>query len=341
LRVDRGFDDSQHDKHSTFEVSVGGELLLNDSHEFRILSIDGGGVKGVFPAAFLAELERSLSEPIHRYFDLIAGTSTGAIIALGLGLGLSAAQITNFYQKHGAQIFPGRVWSAPNRCFRWFFGSKYSAQPLSTALKEAFKESTIGDSKVRLLIPSFNVNNGEIHIYKTRHHERFRMDARVSMVDVALATTAAPTYFPAHRGAGGALYIDGGLWANNPVGNAVVEAISWLGKKSENISVLSLGCTQFPSSFVRSKGATSWARDAIEVALRGQSGGSLGIAYSLVGHNKVVRVNPEVPENKFALDKASAIPELTQLAYLEARKASSDLIPRFFSNTARSFVPLP
>jgi predicted acylesterase/phospholipase RssA len=313
----------------------------NPDREFRILSIDGGGIKGVFPAAFLAELEKSLREPIYRYFDLIAGTSTGGIIALGLGLGLTANAITTFYENYGPSIFSDAFLSAPVRLFRRVFSSKYSADALRIALEHEFKGCNLADSKVRLLIPSFNVNNGEIHIYKTRHHERFRTDFRVSMVDVALATTAAPTYFPTHKGAGQALYIDGGLWANNPVGNAVVEAVSWLGISPVRIRVLSLGCTQFPASLTGLRGGKDWMRKALEVALRGQSGGSLGIAYSLVSHERVIRINPAVPANKFKLDKAETIPELAAYGYLEARKASSDLIPRFFSEPAQPFVPLP
>lgn len=312
-----------------------------DASGFRILSIDGGGIKGVFPAAFLTEVEKNLPKPIYRYFDLVAGTSTGAIIALGLGLGLTAGQITAFYEEHGPSIFPGQLLSAPKQWLNRILSSKYSAEPLQKALSAVFEDATLGESKVRLLIPSFNVNTGEIHIYKTRHHERFRTDFRVPMVDVALATTAAPTYFPAHKGAGGALYIDGGLWANNPIGNAVVEAITWLGKKPEQLSVLSLGCTQFPSSFTEVKGGKDWIWNALEVALRGQSGGSLGIAYSLIGHHRVVRVNPAVPERKFAMDKASSISELAAFGYLEARKACSELVPTFFANTAEPFVPTP
>ncbi len=316
------------------------EVRVDDPPKCRILSIDGGGIKGVFPAAFLAELEKSLDAPIHSYFDLIAGTSTGAVIALGLGLGLTAAEITHFYQQHGTKIFPARPLSAPRRLLGRLFSSKNSAEPLRAALYAVFKGSVLGDSKVRLLIPSFNANSGEIHIYKTRHHHRFLTDFRVPMVDVALATTAAPTYFPAHRGAGGAIYIDGGLWANNPVGNAVVEALSWLDRKPEDVDVLSLGCTQFPKSYADQRGVKDWARRAIEVALRGQSGGSLGIAYSLLGHERVARVNPMVPESTFKLDKASAIPELSELGYLEARKECAELIPRFFTKKAEPFVPI-
>jgi len=120
------------------------QALRNDAQEFRILSIDGGGIKGVFPAAFLAELENSLSDPIYRYFDLIAGTSTGGIIALGLGLGLTAAEITTFYENYGTYIFPAPALSAPKRLLRQLLSSKYSAQPLQIALDAVFKDSTLG-----------------------------------------------------------------------------------------------------------------------------------------------------------------------------------------------------
>jgi predicted acylesterase/phospholipase RssA len=300
----------------------------------RILSIDGGGIKGVFPAAFLSEIEKSIKSPLHRYFDLIAGTSTGGIIALGLGLGLSATRILKFYEQHGTRIFAN-----PKGRIQRIFRPKYSSAALRGALEEVFQGAKLGDSKIRLLIPSFNANSGEIHIYKTRHHERFMTDFRVPMVDIALAATAAPTYFPAHKGAGGAMYIDGGLWANNPVGNAVVEAITWLGRSPQDVDVLSLGCTQFLASFADLNGQKDWAYSFVEAALRGQSGGSLGTAYSILGHERVVRINPAAPE--IALDATESVGELAAYGYLEARKASSDLLPRFFGVEADEFVPVP
>src|SRR5579862_5207114 len=113
--------------------------------QFRILSIDGGGIKGVFPAAFLAEIEKSIAAPLYRYFDLIAGTSTGGIIALGLGLGMTAAQITEFYKTYGPAIF-----RAPRSLLRRFFAAKYSPEPLRSALEVVFGHLELGDSKVRL-----------------------------------------------------------------------------------------------------------------------------------------------------------------------------------------------
>ncbi|HTE91351.1 MAG TPA: patatin-like phospholipase family protein, partial [Terriglobales bacterium] len=129
---------------------------------FRILSIDGGGIKGVFPAAFLASIEETLGGmPVSSFFDLIAGTSTGGIIALALGLGLRANEVLEFYIRYGPSIFP--------RTSPWWVlrPTKYDAEPLRTALGEIFGSRLLGASKYRLLIPSFNATTGRIHIFKT------------------------------------------------------------------------------------------------------------------------------------------------------------------------------
>jgi uncharacterized protein len=101
----------------------------------RILVIDGGGIKGVFPASFLARVEESLSQKVAEYFDLIVGTSTGGIIALALGLGLSGNQILAFYEEHGPNIFYG---NRQFRAWRRWFRAKYDPRPLRTALEQVF-----------------------------------------------------------------------------------------------------------------------------------------------------------------------------------------------------------
>lgn len=111
---------------------------------FRILSIDGGGIKGVFPASFLAALRADLPCPIADYFDLIAGTSTGGIIAIGLGLGLSAEELLEFYKAEGPAIFPP---SAASGWIRHWFVSKYRPEPLREALQKAIGGKILGDSK--------------------------------------------------------------------------------------------------------------------------------------------------------------------------------------------------
>ena len=122
----------------------------------RILAIDGGGIKGVFPASFLATVEDSIGDNVANYFDLIVGTSTGGIIALGLGLGLSAKEILAFYEESGPLIFGG------NRLLRWlrcFSTTKYNRGPLKKALKDRFGDKKLGDSTKRLVIPLFEYRN--------------------------------------------------------------------------------------------------------------------------------------------------------------------------------------
>src|SRR5690606_373728 len=101
----------------------------------RILAIDGGGVKGVFPAAFLAALEEETGRPAAAHFDLIAGTSTGGIIALALGLGLSAREIVDFYRRYGPEIFRGQRLL---RRLRQIAIAKYTHEPLKTHLEAHF-----------------------------------------------------------------------------------------------------------------------------------------------------------------------------------------------------------
>src|SRR5260221_14348328 len=117
----------------------------------RILTIDGGGIKGVFPAAFLATLEDEIGKPIADYFDLIAGTSTGGIIAIGLGLGMTAKELLHLYRETGGRIFRRRRFGA--RAIG-LFRAKYTNAALRTALVGAFGERYLGESKTRLLIPS-------------------------------------------------------------------------------------------------------------------------------------------------------------------------------------------
>ena len=306
---------------------------------FRILSIDGGGVKGTFPVAFLAALQADLSRPIGNYFDLIAGTSTGGIIAIGLGLGLGVQELLDFYKAEGPRIFPP---SAAAGWMRHWFSTKYQPGPLREALVRAFGGKVLGDSKHRLLIPALNAANGKIYIYKTRHHPKLETDWRVAAVEVALSTSAAPSYFPIHRSTINVPFIDGGIWANNPTGLAVVEAISLLQRPSSEIRVLSLGCTYCPVD-LRPKftGKLGWANKAIEAAMSGQSGESMGTAYMIAGHPNVKRVDPPVEKGFAGLDKASAIADLEGLGYSEARQWRPELKPVFFAEPAPRFEPVP
>jgi hypothetical protein len=308
----------------------------------RILTIDGGGIKGVFPAAFLAELEDRLGEPIVDYFDLIAGTSTGGIIALGLGLGLTAKEILELYEKNGRRIFP----QAHGFAFQGIFRAKYAKAALPEVLREAFGQRLLGESRARLLIPSLNLASERVHIYKTSHHIGLIKDYTLSAVDVALATVAAPTYFPIHLSPEGVPFIDGSVWARNPMGLAVIEGIGILGWPRESIRLLSLGCTATRlevswSSWKKhtSLGAAFWAARLADVFMTAQSSSAVVTAHVLLGAENVFRVDPDMSQHRFTLDGVRHMPLLHQLGRSEASKAFATLAPVFLHGKAAAFVP--
>jgi len=306
----------------------------------RILSIDGGGIKGVVPAAFLAQLEEALGESVTHFFDLIAGTSTGGIIALGLGLGMSAVDILRFYERLGPAVFAGNRLGGALRRIGF---AKYHSEPLRRALEATFGEKTLGESRSRLVIPALNLETGEVHLYKTAHHPRFEVDYKERAVEVALATAAAPTYFPAHRSAKGIPLIDGGVWANNPTGLAVVEAVGVLNWPRDSTWVLSLGCVTEPLrvGLARSLplGLGYWAMKVTDVFMTAQSFSSLGTAYVLIGHEHVLRVSPTIDRGRFSLDSAKEIPSLRGLGASEARKALPRVRELFCQTHVEPFVP--
>src|SRR3981081_778128 len=117
----------------------------------RILTIDGGGIKGVFPASFLATLEDEIGGPVADHFDFIAGTSTGGTLAVGLGPGPPANELLHFYREAGAKIFHRRRFNARMLSL---FRAKYTNAPLRQVLTEAFAEPYLGESRTRLLLTS-------------------------------------------------------------------------------------------------------------------------------------------------------------------------------------------
>jgi patatin-like phospholipase/acyl hydrolase len=148
------------------------------NERFRVLSIDGGGIKGLFPATVLAELERRYlgGGSIAGYFDLVAGTSTGGIIALGLGAGLTAAKMANLYLTRGPEVFPRPSDTAWGRALSWWRGTRnyvlydYEREPLESLLTSALGDKLLGDSTVPLCIPAFEGKHSEVFVFKTPHH---------------------------------------------------------------------------------------------------------------------------------------------------------------------------
>jgi hypothetical protein len=306
----------------------------------RILTIDGGGIKGVFPAAFLATLEEAIGAPIADYFDLIAGTSTGGIIALGLGLGMSAAEILRMYRETAGRIFPRRGRAAS---VLGLFRAKYTNTALREVLTAAFGERYLGESRKRLLIPSLNLAAERVHLYKTSHHPKLIHDYKVPAVEVALATVAAPTYFPIHMSPEGVPYIDGSMWARNPLGLAVIEAIGILDWPRDGIRVLSLGCTSTHLNVSWQKrislGASYWGARIADVFMKAQSSSAIATSHALIGSENVFRVSPDTSAHHFTLDGVEHVPLLASLGHDEARRQLAALAPIFFRAPAAPFEP--
>ncbi|MBR1255183.1 patatin-like phospholipase family protein [Bradyrhizobium sp. AUGA SZCCT0240] len=305
---------------------------------FRILCLDGGGIKGVFTAAALARIEDQTKRRIVDYFDLMCGTSTGGILAIGLSMGLSAAELLEFYRKRGPVIFPtmSLVERSAGLLRQLFVGPKLSHEILRRELSAVLKDSKFGEARCRLAIPSYDAVRGRIYVFKTPHDARFVNDVDRSAVDVALATSAAPTYFAAASASRDGRFVDGGVWANSPVMVALVEAVSFLGIPLGEIDILSLGTTTEPFSIAKNETASAlkWNVGLINLMFEAQAEAAQAQAQLLL-KGRVHRVNFVSTANRFSLDNASerAIGDLTNLGWTEVeKKEHSEVILRRFVN---------
>ena len=298
---------------------------------FQILSLDGGGLKGLFTAAYLAEWEAHTGRRVVDAMDLIAGTSAGGIIALGLGAGYRAQEMVDFFREHGRTIFPAERIEAVGRV-RQALGSRYAAEPLEFVLDEYFGDRRLGDSCVRLVIPAYHAESG-IHLFKTSHHPRLRVDWRERMAVVARATGAAPTFLPPLALDPGLRLIDGGVWANNPVQIAVTEALGCLGQPQGCVAALRIGTTteavrkdRYPEN-LRAIGPDAVSLFA-EIMMRGQSQAASGGVRQLLGPDRFVEVDPVVAPTDYRLDRLSE--DLIGMAKASFRKTVSELGDKHF-----------
>lgn len=248
---------------------------------YRILSFDGGGIRGLVTLALLKRLESQIPNLI-KGADLLAGTSTGGIIALGLAAGKSVDEMIALYRDNGSKIFDDSWWD-DLRDLGGLAGADYDQKNLGKILTGLFPDTKLKDLGKRVLIPSFNLDDGDPDATKRTWGPKFfhnfpgtDSDGEELVVDVALDTSAAPTYFPTHG-----TYIDGGVVANNPSLAAVAQTqdtrntdpVPVLG----DIFLLSLG-TGVNLSYMKGKnldwGLAQWAKPLVSLLLDA----SMGIA---------------------------------------------------------------
>lgn len=206
---------------TTLQQSEAETAPSETSEKIKVLALNGGGARGLYTISVLAKLEEIIEDQyqlqdvkIGDYFDLITGTSIGGILALGLASGKSARELQAKFEQSAPLIFP--EWRFKRQNWYKAFFPIYRSEPLYDAVKSMIGDSiTFRDLSQRVMVPSVNLSAGCPRFFKTPHGENFNKDLDIKLIDAAMATSAAPTYFKPHK-INGNYYADGGLVANNP-----------------------------------------------------------------------------------------------------------------------------
>lgn len=285
---------------------------------YRILSLDGGGIRGVLTATLLERLETA-HPGFLKQIDLFAGTSTGGILALGLAAGMSPTQARKLYERCGRHVFADTILDDARDLGR-LVGADYSTGPLIEILAGQFGAMTLGDLPKRVLVPTFDLDNapetaGVRRMWKAKYFHNYPgpgTDAGEKVVDVAVRTSAAPTYFPIYQG-----YIDGGVVANNPAMSALAQALhpTTGGQELSNLVLLSVGTGYNPrhlESMNGDWGLTQWAPHLINLMLEGGAGVVEYQCHQILDQ-RFLRLNPLLPA-PIGLDRVDQIPLLMQMA---------------------------
>lgn len=271
--------------------------------DFRILSVDGGGIRGLISALTIAEIEKRLSEKtgkevrVSDYFHLFAGTSTGGLIALALTSPkrVSATELTSFYTEDGPQIFHRGLWHKIASLWG-FIRPKYTLGPLRESVEGRLGTSKLSEATRDILVTSYDMTGSEPYFFK-RWRALENRERDFPIAEAALATSAAPTYFPSH-GLGDSALVDGGVFAANPSVAAIAEA---LGRQSDeparlkpdDLLLVSIGTGEFATGYSQRKvskwGELGWVLGGDEppitdAMLGGSSDGADYWAHMLLNH---------------------------------------------------------
>lgn len=306
---------------------------------FKILSLDGGGIRGYYTVEFLRHCEKRFLKPaenIADYFDLIAGTSTGGLIALGLGNNIPIDKMKKFYEDDGRVIFPPYPRSFLGKLrqsLKHYLKPKLSAETLEASLIKVFGHKLLGQSECRLVIPSCLMPTTEIVVFKTDHHADYKNDWKTESWKIARATSAAPTYLSGiEENESGKIFVDGGIWANNPIMAAVIDALTAYDIGVEQIKILSIGTGNPPYRLSKSAvfgGLFSW-REVIKASMFLSTDNALAQATLLLGPEQVLRVEPSGDAANIELDDYDNAMNLLPEAARSATELNENGISQFF-----------
>jgi patatin-like phospholipase/acyl hydrolase len=250
----------------------------------RILSIDGGGIRGIIPAMILNEIERRTGKPIADMFDYIAGTSTGGVLALGLTMkgadgrpAFSAADGIELYKREGERIFSRSVWHRI-RCVGSAIDERYPSTGVESVLEQYFGNACLKDALSRVIVTAYDIERREPWFFRSVRAVQNPEVYDFPIAQVARATSAAPTYFEpcqimTAQGTDYYALIDGGVFANNPTMCAYVDARE--AHPDADFLVVSLGTGELTRSFIYEDvcrwGLIRWAQPLFNILMQGVS----------------------------------------------------------------------
>jgi predicted acylesterase/phospholipase RssA len=282
----------------------------------RLLSIDGGGIRGIIPAIVLAELERATGKPVSETFDLVAGTSTGGILALALtmrgddgGPAWSAERLIALYEDEGSNIFKRSVWDQI-QSGGGLLDQKYPPEGMQEAFRTYFGEARLSEALTDVLVTSYEIEQRTTFFFKS---SKARDDPREDflMRDAAQATSSAPTYFEPMRlerekPLPYAALVDGGVFANNPAMCAYAEALK--GEGEGEVLLVSLGTGELtrplPYDQAKDWGLIEWAKPIIDVVFDGVSDATDHHLWQILGSDNYFRFQTKLDHASDDLDDA-------------------------------------
>ena len=298
--------------------------MENDDKTFYILALDGGGARGIYSARVLARIEETLGAPVRDCFDLIAGTSAGAISAGAAAIGIPMSEVVDLFETESARIFRKRFLRNP------LIRSKYSRNRLKRMVENVAKDKKLGEIKTPLMITGSNISAGDVYVFKSAYLRdrgyQYVRDGGTLLSEAILASCAAPTFFdPAPVGAD--LVADGGLWANNPSIIALTEAVSKFSAQIERVHILSIGTGRSTNFYSQSKFwglLNGWGRQKlVSYIFSLQSQASTNMSKLMLG-DRHLRLDPPIYD--WGLDDTARLPILKSLADSDFTRQSEAIL---------------
>jgi uncharacterized protein len=291
---------------------------------YRILALDGGGLRGVFTAAVLAEAEDAYGHAFIDSFDLLTGTSTGGIIALGLASGRSCREMLDFYRDAGPRIFSRR------RLGHRLRGPKYDRRTLDNLLRAELGETTrMNDLSKPVCITAHELVRGTTRVWKDDHSPELRWGGDQLVWKVAAATSAAPTYFAPVQLGDADSHVDGGVWGNNPAMVGITEAVRYARRDLRDIRMLSIGTTSQPLRVASHEkavkmGFKDWMWKGLDLLQASSSMATHNQARLLLHEGDYLRLDSE-SARKIDLDDATQCKPLQEWGHDVGRKSIAEI----------------